>query len=100
MVALCDQAGTVRAGEELDLARLRSISVRPLWSKRTGFRGTISQRPLQSDLPGAAREPGSRVAPPPFGSKVRTAHDMSRDIACCLNCILRSSRGAEGHPLL
>jgi hypothetical protein len=36
MVALCDQAGTVRAGEELDLARLR-----PFLLERFGDSGPV-----------------------------------------------------------
>jgi len=79
MVALCDQAGTVRAGEELDLARLHSFLFDHL-----GRSGSVSVEQFpsgHSNLTYLVRF-GSRevvLRRPPFGSKVRSAHDMGRE---------------------
>ncbi|MGB8731024.1 MAG: phosphotransferase family protein [Candidatus Sulfotelmatobacter sp.] len=79
MVALCDQAGTVRAGEELDLARLHSFLFDHL-----GRSGSVSVEQFpsgHSNLTYLVRF-GSRevvLRRPPFGSKVRSAHDMARE---------------------
>ncbi|HEX9111009.1 MAG TPA: phosphotransferase, partial [Terriglobales bacterium] len=79
MVALCDQAGTVRAGEELDRARLR-----PFLQEHFGGSEPVSieQFPSgHSNLTYLVRM-GSRevvLRRPPFGSKVRSAHDMARE---------------------
>lgn len=79
MVALCDQAGTVRAGEELDLGRLR-----PFLLEHFGRGGPVcvEQFPSgHSNLTYLVRI-GSRevvLRRPPFGSKVRSAHDMARE---------------------
>jgi aminoglycoside phosphotransferase (APT) family kinase protein len=79
MVALCDQAGTVRAGEELDLARLR-----PFLQEHFGDNGPVSVEQFpngHSNLTYLVRM-GSReivLRRPPFGSKVRSAHDMARE---------------------
>jgi len=79
MVALCDQAGMVRAGEELDLARLR-----PFLLEHFGHSGPISvdQFPSgHSNLTYLVRMDDREVVlrRPPFGSKVRSAHDMGRE---------------------
>jgi aminoglycoside phosphotransferase (APT) family kinase protein len=79
MVALCDQAGTVRAGEELDLARLQ-----PFLREHLGYSGPVSVEQFpsgHSNLTYLVRF-GSRevvLRRPPFGSKVRSAHDMARE---------------------
>ena len=79
MVAICDQAGSVRAGEELDLARLQ-----PFLLEHLGHSGPVSVEQFpsgHSNLTYLVRL-GSRevvLRRPPFGSKVRTAHDMSRE---------------------
>ncbi|MFZ0771491.1 MAG: phosphotransferase family protein [Candidatus Sulfotelmatobacter sp.] len=79
MVALCDQAGTVRAGEELDLARLR-----PFLLQHFDQSGPVSVEQFpsgHSNLTYLVRL-GSRevvLRRPPFGSKVRSAHDMARE---------------------
>jgi aminoglycoside phosphotransferase (APT) family kinase protein len=79
MVALCDQAGSVRAGEEIDLARLR-----PFLLDHFPHTGPISieQFPSgHSNLTYLVRL-GSRevvLRRPPFGSKVPSAHDMARE---------------------
>jgi aminoglycoside phosphotransferase (APT) family kinase protein len=79
MVALCDQAGTVRAGEELDLARLR-----PFLHELFGDSGALAVEQFpsgHSNLTYLVRL-GARefvLRRPPFGSKVRSAHDMSRE---------------------
>jgi aminoglycoside phosphotransferase (APT) family kinase protein len=79
MVALCDQAGTVRTGEELDLARLQSFLF-----AHFGRSGSISVEQFpsgHSNLTYLVRL-GSRevvLRRPPFGSKVRSAHDMARE---------------------
>jgi aminoglycoside phosphotransferase (APT) family kinase protein len=79
MVALCDQAGTVRAGEELDLARLG-----PFLQEHFGDSGPVSVEQFpngHSNLTYLVRM-GSReivLRRPPFGSKVRSAHDMARE---------------------
>jgi len=79
MVALCDQAGTVRAGEELDLARLQ-----PFLLEHLGHSGplTVEQFPSgHSNLTYLVRLGDREVVlrRPPFGSKVRSAHDMARE---------------------
>jgi aminoglycoside phosphotransferase (APT) family kinase protein len=84
MVALCDQAGTVRAGEELDLARLT-----PFLREHFGHSGpvTVQQFPSgHSNLTYLLRLGNERLGNrevvlrrPPFGSKVRSAHDMARE---------------------
>jgi len=79
MVALCDQSGAVRAGEELDLARLQ-----PFLQERfsQSLPVSVEQFPSgHSNLTYLVRI-GSRelvLRRPPFGSKVRSAHDMARE---------------------
>ena len=79
MVAPCDQASAVRAGEELDVARLR-----PFLQEHSGCNGPVSigQFPSgHSNLTYLVRL-GTRevvLRQPPFGSKVRSAHDMARE---------------------
>ena len=84
MPALCDQAGTVRPGEELDIGRLR-----PFLQEHFGHSGQVSVQQFPGGhsnlsylvrMGGAGR--GSRelvLRRPPFGSKVRSAHDMARE---------------------
>ncbi len=79
MVALCDQAGTVRAGEELDLARLR-----PFLLGHFDHCGPVSVEQFpsgHSNLTYLVRMGNREVVlrRPPFGSKVRSAHDMARE---------------------
>src|ERR1700689_4445847 len=77
MVALSDQAGTVRAGEELDIARLQ-----PFLQEHLDNPGPISVEQFpggHSNLTYLLRL-GDRefvLRRPPFGSKVRSAHDMA-----------------------
>jgi len=79
MVSLCDQAGTVRKGEELDVDRLR-----PLLNEYFASGETVSVEQFpggHSNLTYLVRM-GSRevvLRRPPFGSKVRSAHDMARE---------------------
>jgi aminoglycoside phosphotransferase (APT) family kinase protein len=79
MVAICDQAGAVRVGEELEITRLE-----PFLREHLGHEGPISieQFPSgHSNLTYLVRM-GSRevvLRRPPFGSKVRSAHDMARE---------------------
>ena len=79
MVALCDQAGTVRSGEELDLARLQ-----PFLLEHFDHSGPLSVEQFpsgHSNLTYLVRL-GSRevvLRRPPFGSNVRSAHDMARE---------------------
>jgi aminoglycoside phosphotransferase (APT) family kinase protein len=79
MVALCDQAGTVRAGEELDLALLQ-----PFLMEHFGHSGPVSVEQFpsgHSNLTYLVRLGEREVVlrRPPFGSKVRSAHDMARE---------------------
>lgn len=79
MTALTDQAGAVRAGEELDLSRLE-----PFLREYFGDQGPISieQFPSgHSNLTYLVRigDKEAVLRRPPFGSNVRTAHDMSRE---------------------
>ena len=79
MTAICDRAGTVRAGEELELARLE-----PFLRQHLGPEGPISidQFPSgHSNLTYLVRVGGREAVlrRPPFGSKVRSAHDMARE---------------------
>jgi aminoglycoside phosphotransferase (APT) family kinase protein len=79
MATLCDHAGTVRAGEELDLARLQ-----PFLLEHFGHSGPVSVEQFpsgHSNLTYLVRL-GERelvLRRPPFGSKVRSAHDMARE---------------------
>jgi len=84
MVALCDQAGRVRAGEELDIARLQ-----PFLLDHFGHSGPVSVEQFpsgHSNLTYLVRLGDERLGNrevvlrrPPFGSKVRSAHDMARE---------------------
>jgi aminoglycoside phosphotransferase (APT) family kinase protein len=84
MAALCDQAGTVRAGEELDIARLQ-----PFLLEHFGRSGPVSVEQFpsgHSNLTYLVRISDARTGDkelvlrrPPFGSKVRSAHDMARE---------------------
>jgi aminoglycoside phosphotransferase (APT) family kinase protein len=79
MVAPCDQASGVRAGEELDVARLRQFL-----PEHSGCNGpaSIGQFPSgHSNLTYLVRL-GTRevvLRRPPFGSKMWSAHDMARE---------------------
>jgi aminoglycoside phosphotransferase (APT) family kinase protein len=83
MDALCDQAGTVRAGEELEIARLE-----PFLRESFGNVGPIAVEQFpsgHSNLTYLVRLGDARsgreiiLRRPPFGSKVRSAHDMARE---------------------
>jgi aminoglycoside phosphotransferase (APT) family kinase protein len=79
MTALTDHAGPVRTGEELDLVRLE-----PFLREHFSDDGQIfiEQYPSgHSNLTYLVRIGAKEVVlrRPPFGSKVRTAHDMSRE---------------------
>ena len=79
MAALCDQAVTIRTGEELDITRLQ-----PFLQEHFTYTGPVSIR----QFPGGHSNLtyllllGNRelvLRRPPFGSKVRSAHDMARE---------------------
>jgi aminoglycoside phosphotransferase (APT) family kinase protein len=79
MIAFCDNAVAVRAGEELDLARLTAYLGRH-------FDGpgplTVEQFPAgHSNLTYCVTWGGREfvLRRPPFGSQVKTAHDMGRE---------------------
>jgi aminoglycoside phosphotransferase (APT) family kinase protein len=79
MVAICDQAGLVRAGEELDLARLQ-----PFLLEHFGLSAPVSVEQFpsgHSNLTYLVRVGNREIVlrRPPFGSKVRSAHDMARE---------------------
>jgi aminoglycoside phosphotransferase (APT) family kinase protein len=84
MTALCDQAGTVRTGEELDIACLQ-----PFLLEHFGRSGPVSVEQFpsgHSNLTYLVRISDARMGTkelvlrrPPFGSKVRSAHDMARE---------------------
>jgi aminoglycoside phosphotransferase (APT) family kinase protein len=79
MVTLCDQAGMVRAGEELDLSRLQ-----PFLLEHFGHSVPITVEQFlsgHSNLTYLVKLGGREVVlrRPPFGSKVRSAHDMARE---------------------
>jgi aminoglycoside phosphotransferase (APT) family kinase protein len=84
MVALCDQAGTVRAGEELDIARLQSFL-----QEHFSHGGPVSVEQFLSGHSNLTylirmgdRQLGKKeliLRRPPFGSKVKSAHDMARE---------------------
>ena len=79
MAALCDYPGTVRAGEELDLTRLKPFLVDHLGP---GEEIIIEQFPGgHSNLTYLIRWANREVVlrRPPFGSKVKSAHDMARE---------------------
>ena len=71
MVAVCDQAGMVRAGEELDLAQLQ-----PFLLEHFGYSGPVSVQQFpsgHSNLTYLVRLGSHELVlrRPPFGSKVR-----------------------------
>lgn len=79
MAVLTDQAGAVRTGEALDLMRLE-----PFLRERFGHQGPISVEQFpsgHSNLTYLVQIGAQEVVlrRPPFGSKVRTAHDMTRE---------------------
>jgi aminoglycoside phosphotransferase (APT) family kinase protein len=79
MVAPCDQASAVRAGEELNVAQLQ-----PFLQAHFGYEGPLSieQFPSgHSNLTYLLRM-GTRevvLRRPPYGNKVPSAHDMARE---------------------
>jgi aminoglycoside phosphotransferase (APT) family kinase protein len=79
MAAVCDQPGAVRIGEELDLTRLQ-----PFLHEQFDHAGPvfIEQFPSGHSNLTYLVSLGSRevvLRRPPFGSKVPSAHDMSRE---------------------
>jgi len=84
MLDIGDQAGTVRAGEELDMARLQPFLHHHF---RNSGPFSVEQFPSgHSNLTYLVRMGNERqgsmeviLRRPPFGSKVRSAHDMARE---------------------
>jgi len=79
MVASCDRAVAVRAGEELDLARLSAYLCRHFDSPGPV---TVEQFPSgHSNLTYRVTWGGRELVlrRPPFGSQVKSAHDMGRE---------------------
>ncbi len=84
MLEICDRAGEVRVGEELNVVRLQ-----PFLRDHFGHGGpfSIEQFPSgHSNLTYLVRMADGRLGSkevilrrPPFGSKVRSAHDMARE---------------------
>jgi aminoglycoside phosphotransferase (APT) family kinase protein len=84
MLEICDHAGDVRAGEELDIVRLQ-----PFLHDHFGDTGPVSVEQFpsgHSNLTYLVRMDSERLDKrelilrrPPFGSKVRSAHDMARE---------------------
>ncbi len=84
MLEICDHAGEVRAGEELDIVRLQ-----PFLHDHFGDTGPVSVEQFpsgHSNLTYLVRMGKERLGKrdfilrrPPFGSKVRSAHDMARE---------------------
>jgi aminoglycoside phosphotransferase (APT) family kinase protein len=80
MMDFCDHPAPMRAGEKLDLARLESFLVQHF----PGLSGrlTVMQFPSgRSNLTYLVRFGNQEMVlrRPPFGSKVKSAHDMSRE---------------------
>ncbi len=77
---LVDRAGDIRAGEELDVDRLKSYLEPILGSKAADLR--LKQFPGGHSNLTYLLEGGDEswvLRRPPFGSKVKSAHDMSRE---------------------
>ena len=79
MNAVCDQAGAIRAGEELNLARLQEFLC-----DHFAHSGPISVEQFPSGHSNLTYRVRLRTREvvlrrPPFGSKVRSAHDMARE---------------------
>ncbi|MCG8413764.1 MAG: phosphotransferase family protein [Pseudomonadales bacterium] len=77
---LVDRAGDIRAGEELDADRLKSYLEPILGSKAANLR--LKQFPGGHSNLTYLLESGDEswvLRRPPFGSKVKSAHDMSRE---------------------
>jgi aminoglycoside phosphotransferase (APT) family kinase protein len=80
MAAARDQTASVRPGEELDLAKLESF-LRTRFENETGSL-IVRQYPSGHSNLTYSVQLGPRemvLRRPPFGSKVKTAHDMSRE---------------------
>src|SRR5271163_404338 len=80
MSNLLDQPAAIRSGEELDTARLEAF----LYRHFAGQSGTLEVRQFpsgHSNLTYSLRLGGRELVlrRPPFGSKVKSAHDMSRE---------------------
>src|SRR5215468_10709976 len=77
---LCDQPSPIRPGEELDLRKLEPFLRRQFPAEEASFE--VLQFPSgHSNLTYSIRL-GQRhlvLRRPPFGSRVRSAHDMSRE---------------------
>ena len=85
---LRDHPTSVRSGEELDLSRLEPF-LRSHFPDATGTL-SVSQFPSGHSNLTYLVCLGNRqmvLRRPPFGSKVKTAHDMSRSTAYSRNCI-------------
>ena len=76
-----DAARPVRPGEEIDAAALAAwLAVAPPRHRGPGRRRAVPRRPLEPHLPRSRL--GDRelvLRRPPFGSQVKTAHDMGRE---------------------
>src|SRR5579864_917004 len=80
MIDLCDQPGAVRRGEELDLARLEPFLRNHFPESGSPLR--VEQFPSGHSNLTYLVNLGARqivLRRPPFGSKVRRAHDMGRE---------------------
>ena len=81
MTSLLDQPTTIRPGEELDTAKLEAFLHRHFADERGPLE--VSQYPSgHSNLTYALRLGGRELVlrRPPFGSTVKSAHDMGREV--------------------
>lgn len=87
MSALIDQPRAVRDGEQLDVARLSEYLSDHLPDRTEGL--SVEQFPHgYSNLTYLLKWGGQEwvLRRPPFGSQVKTAHDMGASIAFCRGC--------------
>ena len=80
MSAPIDETRPVRDGEQLDVARLRDYLAAHLPGSRGTARGrAVPSRALEPDVPVRAGDQEWVLRRPPFGNRVKTAHDMGRE---------------------
>jgi aminoglycoside phosphotransferase (APT) family kinase protein len=102
--ATVDASVTTRAGEELDLEALKTC-LGSAWGSDAVAALAVQQFPSgHSNLTylvrvgdSAGRERELVLRRPPFGNKVKTAHDMGREHRLLSDCI--TSKNPEARPL-
>ena len=80
MNAAIDEPRPVRDGEQLDVARLRDYLAAHLPARPRTARGrAVPPRSFEPDVPDPCGAKEWVLRRPPFGNRVKTAHDMGRE---------------------